>query len=106
MNDVVKNIILWLTIALIFMSVFSGVSSAQRQPKLVSFDEFIQNVRDKNVLDAEFEQNVIRGQFEDRTTYYTVIPTAPSPLIQLLLEKNVKFTGKNQSSPRYCLIFS
>lgn len=103
MNDIVKNSILWLTIGLIFLSVFSGVGTAQRQPNLVTFDEFVNKVRDKDIVDAEFDQNIIRGELQDRTPYYTVVPPVSGELLQLLLAKNVKIIGKRVEQPSLLL---
>ncbi|MBM4222698.1 MAG: ATP-dependent metalloprotease, partial [Gammaproteobacteria bacterium] len=103
MNDILKNTILWITIGLIFLSAFSGIGPGPRQPKLLSFDEFLQHVKDKDVLDAEFDQNIIHGTLQDHTEYSTVIPPISSQLLQTLMEKNVKIVAKRPEQPSLLL---
>ena len=99
MNDVIKNLILWFTVGLIFLSVFSGINQNQNQPQVISFDEFLQKVERKEVVDAEFDSTTVRGQFQDSSSYVSVIPPVPSQLLQYLLDKNVKVTGKRAEQP-------
>ncbi len=99
MNDLIKNIILWLAIGLIFLSAFSGIGPGPRQAKTLTFDEFLHHVQNKDVLDAEFDQNVIRGQLQDRSDYLTVIPPISGKLLDSLIEKNVKVIAKKPEQP-------
>ncbi|NBW56207.1 ATP-dependent zinc metalloprotease FtsH [bacterium] len=103
MNDVVKNLVLWLTIALIFVSAFSGVGTVQRQPRLFTFDEFLQKVSNKEIIEAEIDTHTIRGQLQDHSTYYTVVPQVAPQVLQMLIEKNIKIIGKRPEQPSLLL---
>jgi len=103
LNDLIKNIMLWLTIILLFLTVFSGIGPGPKQAKVLSYDEFLQHVRNKEIVDAQFDQNVIHGEFQDRSEYLTVIPPIQGSLLQTLLEKNVKIIAKRPEQPSLLL---
>ncbi len=103
MNDLIKNMVLWLTIGLICLSVFSGIGSGPRQVRTLSYDEFLQHVRNKEIVDAQVDQNVIRGEFQDHSEYLTVVPPLSGALLQNLLDKNVRIVAKRPEQPSLLL---
>jgi cell division protease FtsH len=91
-----KNLILWLVIAVVLMSVFQSFTPNTANDKQIDYTGFIQDVRQGQVRDANVgPEGVIKGTMRDGTDYITVIPGAyDRDLINDLVKQGVKATGK------------
>jgi len=91
-----KNLILWLVIAVVLMSVFQSFTPNTANDKQVDYTGFIQDVRQGQVRDANVGRDgVIKGTMRDGTDYITVIPGAyDRDLINDLVKQGVKATGE------------
>jgi len=95
MNDMVKNIILWLVIALVLMSVFSNFGPRYEKPAILTYSQFVQKVRSGDVKQVVIENQHINGntKSDDRFTTYMPFPS-DQPLLNELLENGVHIRGK------------
>ncbi|MFB1014151.1 MAG: cell division protease FtsH [Alteromonadaceae bacterium] len=91
-----KNLILWLVIAVVLMSVFQSFTPNTANDKQVDYTAFIQDVRQGQVRDANVGRDgVIKGTMRDGTDYITVIPGAyDRDLINDLVKQGVKANGE------------
>ena len=91
-----KNLILWLVIAVVLMSVFQSFTPNTANDKHVDYTAFIQDVRQGQVRDANVGRDgVIKGTMRDGTDYITVIPGAyDRDLINDLVKQGVKANGE------------
>ena len=91
-----KNLILWLVIAVVLMSVFQSFTPNTANDKQVDYTGFIQDVRQGQVRDANVGRDgVIKGTMRDGSDYITVIPGAyDRDLINDLVKQGVKATGE------------
>jgi len=96
LNDLVKNLLLWVVILVVLTSVFQSFSSRTggAQPPL-NYSDFLQQVRDDNVDTVNIEGQNIRGTLKNNTRFTTYSPeTDNNPLITLLVEHNVRIVGE------------
>jgi cell division protease FtsH len=63
LNDLAKNVILWIVIAVVLLTVFQsfGPGSGQRAAP-IAYSEFLSYIKDGSVDEVVFEGDVIRGK--------------------------------------------
>ena len=94
MNEMTKNILLWVVIGVILMSVFSNFTPSQG-PKDMSYSDFIQNVERGSVNEVKIEGRVISGYSMEGKKFTTYSPeTDNGALIGMLLDNSVKIVGE------------
>jgi len=110
-NDLTKNILVFIVIIVVLLSVVQGLSGVSGgQPQSRDYSEFLQEVRNGEVSLVEFEGQRIRFGQREPLPYYTVSPeTDNSPLIGMLEKYDVRFSAsepKQQSLIGQLLISS
>ena len=96
MNDLAKNLLLWVVILVVLMSVFQSFSGGSRgaTPQL-AYSEFLNQVKQGNVAEVDIQDQVIRGQLKSGSRFSTVSPeTDNRSMIGTLIDNNVKFDGE------------
>ncbi|GFM53720.1 ATP-dependent zinc metalloprotease FtsH [Pseudomonas cichorii] len=94
MNDMAKNLILWLIIAAVLVTVMNNFSSPN-EPQTLNYSEFIQQVKDGKVEKVSVDGAVITGKRTDGDTFKTIRPAiADNGLIGDLVDNNVVVEGK------------
>ncbi|HSG66343.1 MAG TPA: ATP-dependent metallopeptidase FtsH/Yme1/Tma family protein, partial [Gammaproteobacteria bacterium] len=89
MNDLAKNVILWIVIAVVLLSVFQSFGPTRQRAEPVAYSQFLDYVKDGSVEEAVFEDEAIRFR-RNGTDYVTYNPeTDNSPLIGLLEQNDV-----------------
>ena len=111
MNDLTKNILVFIVIIVVLLSVVQGLSGVSGgQPQATDYSVFLDQVRSGQVKVAVIEQERIRFGTDDAMQYYTVSPeTDNNTLIGLLDDNDVRFTAaepKTQSLIGQLLISS
>jgi len=91
-----KNLILWLVIAVVLMSVFQSFAPSGENEHEINYTRFIQDVRQGQVRDAIVGRDgVIKGTKRSGETYVTVIPGIhDSDLINDLVKQGVNASGQ------------
>ncbi|MFQ5547333.1 MAG: ATP-dependent zinc metalloprotease FtsH [Woeseia sp.] len=100
MNDLTKNILVFIVIIVVLLSVVQGLSGVSGPPpEKKDYSEFLEQVRAGNVERVEFEEKRIRYGNRPPLTYYTISPeTDNNTLIGLLEDNGVKFTAQEPKS--------
>ena len=94
MNDMAKNLVLWLIIAAVLVTVMNNFSSPSESNKL-NYSEFIQQVQNGAVTRVTVDGYVISGVREDGSSFETVRPAIQdNGLIKDLIDNNVEIVGK------------
>ena len=94
MNDMVKNLLLWLVIATVLLTVFNNFSAQAPRDKL-DYSNFIQEVQNERVKRVVIEGQTISGQRTDNSTFETVRPLIEDPgLINDLIDNRVEIEGR------------
>ena len=94
MNDMAKNLILWLVIAAVLLVVFNNFNVAPSNQPL-NYSEFVRQVQAEQVTQVTIDGYVISGLRTDGTRFETIRPALQDPkLIDDLLEHQVTVVGK------------
>ncbi len=94
MNDLAKNLLLWVVILVVMMSVFQGFSGSKASTPELAYSDFLTQVRQGNVTDVVIQDQVIRGKLQSGSPFTTISPeTDNRSMIGTLIDNNVKFDG-------------
>ncbi|MDH5446891.1 MAG: ATP-dependent zinc metalloprotease FtsH [Gammaproteobacteria bacterium] len=94
MNDLTKNIILWVIVAIILMSVFNNLSTQKSETK-VAYSDFIESVKQSQVTEVQIQGRTISGTTTSNTRFSTFSPeTDNTAMIGDLMKHGVKIVGK------------
>ena len=89
----VKNLILWVVIALVMMTVFKNFSNPAMSGE-ITYSQFISDVKTGRIGTVSIEGNSITGNHTDGSRFTTYSPeTNNDALIGTLLENNVEIKG-------------
>ncbi|CAH6825311.1 ATP-dependent zinc metalloprotease FtsH [Vibrio chagasii] len=94
MSDMAKNLILWLVIAVVLMSVFQSFGPGESNGRAVDYTTFVQEVGQGQIQDAQFNNSEIT--FTRRgggAKYVTYMPVYDQKLLDDLINQNVKVQG-------------
>jgi cell division protease FtsH len=99
-NDLTKNILVFVVIIVVLLSVVQGLSGMSgSQPQLVSYSEFLDQVRAGQIKKVEIDGEKIRFGSGQSLTYYTISPETDNNTLIGLLDENVdSFTAKEPQS--------
>jgi len=90
LNDMAKNLILWVIIAVVLMSVFSNFQERSTTSNKITYSEFISDVERGNVRDVTIQGQDIKGTTAGGSTFTTLSPeTDNRALIGTLLDNAV-----------------
>ena len=94
MNDMAKNLILWLVIAAVLLTVFNNFST-ESAPQNTNYSQFVQQVQNQQVRSVTIDGYTISGERTDGSQFQTIRPSAEDPkLMDDLLSNNVTVVGK------------
>ena len=95
MNDLAKNIILWIVIAIVLLTVFQSFGTGGRQTETVSYSEFLDMVRTGAVDRVVFDDESIQGVRTSGERFVAFNPeTDNTALIGTLQENGVNIAAK------------
>ena len=94
MNDMAKNLILWLIIAAVLVTVMNNFSSPT-EPRALNYSDFIEQVKSGKVERVSVDGFVITGWRKEGDSFKTIRPAIQDAgLIGDLLSNNVQIEGK------------
>jgi len=92
LNDLAKNIILWVVIAVVLLSVFNSFGPGPRAVQTIPYSVFLQQVANGQVSNVTFTGDKITGEFGSGDRFTTFSPeTDNKALIGELQDGGVKF---------------
>ena len=94
MSDMAKNLILWLVIAVVLMSVFQSFGPNDNSGNQLDYSSFVQQVRNKQVNEVKINGRTIRGVSQGGQKFVTFLPAEDPQLLNDLLNNNVKVFGE------------
>ncbi len=93
MNDMAKNLLLWLIIAAVLLTVFNNFSMQPSKEQL-NYSDFIEEVRQDRISQVTIDGQMILGVRSDHSTFETVRPYLEDPkLIDDLIDHKVEVKG-------------
>ena len=100
MNDLAKNLLLWVIIAVVLMAVFQSFSPRGAGTQALAYDEFISQVRADSVSKIVIEEDrvTIKGERRDGSKFTTYNPgeSYPDPLRLVLVRDPRRDEEANQ----------
>lgn len=91
LNDLTKNLLIWVVIAFVLIVVFSKFSTTTQPGAVLSYSEFIQNVRNHAVREVDIRGQKITGITVNGERFVTYSPPNDPKMVDDLLANNVKF---------------
>ncbi|HEX8980707.1 MAG TPA: ATP-dependent zinc metalloprotease FtsH [Parasulfuritortus sp.] len=98
MNSLIKNIAIWLVIALILMTVFNQFGQHQAIQSQVDYSQFLDEVKQGQVTKVSIEGHVLRGLRADGSHFSTYAPSDPW-MVSDLLKAGVAIQAKPEEEP-------
>ena len=104
MNQMSKNLALWLVLGLIFLLLFNVFNKQHgREPEVV-FSEFVSAVEKGDVQEVTIQGHNIQGKYKTGERFRTFAPNDPE-LVKTLREKRVRIAAKPEDeSPWYMVL--
>ena len=103
MNDLIKNVLLWVVIAVILMTVFNNLGGQRQPSNTIPYSEFLRSVKSGQVSNVQFDGVEITGKRgADRFTTYSP-ETDNSSLIGELDKSGIDFQRSAPENPSFLL---
>ncbi|UDG79217.1 ATP-dependent zinc metalloprotease FtsH [Candidatus Ecksteinia adelgidicola] len=99
MSDMAKNLILWLIIAVILMSLFQSFGLNKSNTYKVDYSTFITDVSQDQILETRINGREINVTKKDNKKYKTYVPMNDFKLLDILLHKNIKIIAEPPQEP-------
>ncbi|EKD74993.1 MAG: hypothetical protein ACD_44C00263G0003 [uncultured bacterium] len=94
MNDMVKNLFLWLFIAVILIFIFSNFGPKSTADQRLSYSDFVRQIQQGNITSVTIDNRNIEGLTQGDQTFSTYLPLEDPTLLPELLKRNVNVKGK------------
>ena len=95
MSDLIKNLLVWTVIAVVILSLFSGMNGRNNASDEYNYSEFMQQVQTGQVEEVTIAGREISGTLKSGKSFMTFSPeTDNSALVGELLNSKVKISGK------------
>ena len=95
MNDLTKQILLWVFLAVILLVIFSQFGVHSGAPATIDYSQFLTDVKSNNVQSVTIRGEVIEGKRRSGEPFVTYDPaTNNAALLGLLESQGVKFRGE------------
>ncbi len=101
MNDMAKNLILWVVIALVLMSVFNNFGPRRNMAHQIAYSQFMADVKQGKIQEVTIQDRSIEGKTQSGERFATFSPeTDNTALVGELLQSGVviKATPPHQQS--------
>lgn len=101
MSDMAKNLILWLVIAVVLMSVFQSFSPGESSKAQTDYTTFLKEANQGMIREVRIdsESREIRGVKRSGESFTTYIPYFDDQLISDLVKQDVKVLGEPPEKP-------
>ncbi len=96
MSDMAKNLILWLVIAVVLMSIFQNFTPTEKTDTQMSYTQFVKEVKQGNISEVKVAQGgQLSGYRRNGEHFQLTIPgNYDKDLINDLVNNNVELTGE------------
>ncbi len=100
----VKNLFLWLIIAIVLVSVFSNFGPRNSVAEKVSYSQFLKEVEQGMVNSVTIEDNrIIKGMTRNNKHFVTYMPMPDNALLGQLLKSKVDVSGQEKQQESFLL---
>lgn len=100
----VKNLFLWLIIAIVLVSVFSNFGPRNSVAEKISYSQFLQEVDQGMINSVTIEDNkIIKGVTKNNKRFVTYMPMQDNALLGELLKSKVDVSGQEKQQESFLL---
>ncbi len=100
----VKNLFLWLIIAIVLVSVFSNFGPRQASTEKISYSKFLTNIDQGLINSVVIEDNkIIKGTTKNNHRFVTYLPLQDTALLGQLIKGNVDVSGQEKQQESFLL---
>ncbi len=104
LNDMVKNLFLWLIIAIVLVSVFSNFGPRNSVAEKLSYSQFLKEVDQDMVNSVTIEDDkIIKGITKNNKRFVTYMPMQDNALLGELLKSKVDVSGQEKQQESFLL---
>ncbi len=105
MGNTIKNLLVWLILAVCLMAAFNAITDKQENKQQIEYSQFIEQVNQGEVASVNIEGSVvsgylIRGERTDNSQFFTNAPLDDN-LVQTLLDKKVRVKVTPEDKPSF-----
>jgi cell division protease FtsH len=102
LNDLTKNILLWVVIVIVLLLVFSRYMPTTGQPQDIPYSAFIEDVKNSRVESVIMQGEMLYGVHKDKSTFKTRNPeTDYTALLGTLLKAGVIIDSREPKPPNF-----
>lgn len=102
MNNLIKNMVIWLVIALVLMTVFNQFSTRQATQAPMEYSQFIDEVKQGRIAKVTIEGRTLKGIKADGRRFVTYSPSDPW-MVSDLLKAGVVIDAKPEEEPSFLM---
>ena len=102
MNNLMKNIAVWLVIALVLMMVFNHFGQRQAVQAPLEYSQFLEEVKQGQIAKVSIEGHVLKGVRADGKRFTTYAPSDPW-MVSDLLKNGVVVEAKPEEEPSFLM---
>jgi len=88
-----KNLILWLVIAVVLMSLFQGFGKDDAKRSQIDYTTFVKEINQGQIQQVQIDGEVVKGLRNNQTPFVTYIPSPDLDLLNDLIKHNVLVEG-------------
>ena len=89
MNDMLKNVVLWVVVAVVLMSMFNNLGNRRSVDAGMSYSQFIQSVKDGQIKQVMMDGSQLRGITATGEKFSTYAPPNDPHMVDDLIENYV-----------------
>jgi len=101
-NNLSKNIAIWLIIAVVLMTVFNQFGAKRTTQTQMPYSQFIEEVRQQQISKVVIEGNVLKGERSDGQRFTSYAPSDPW-MVSDLLKNGVSVEAKPEEQPSFLM---
>jgi len=101
-NNMFKNIAIWLVVALVLMTVFNQFSTRQTAQAQMDYSQFIQEVKQGQIAKVVVSNHVLKGVKTDGKHFTSYAPSDPW-MVSDLLKNGVVIEAKPEEEPSFLM---
>ncbi len=89
MNDMLRNVVLWVVVAVVLMSMFNNLGNRRSVDAGMSYSQFIQSVKDGQIKQVMMDGSQLRGITATGEKFSTYAPPNDPHMVDDLIENHV-----------------
>lgn len=102
MNNLMKNVAIWLVIALVLMTVFNQFGTRQTAQSQIEYSQFIDEVKSGKIAKVTIEGHILKSVTTDGKRFTTYAPSDPW-LVSDMLKSGVVIEAKPEEEPSFLM---